>query len=349
LALTNTEDLTIAGAVNGGRAVTLSVQGGLALGSGILSSTGRMTLNTSGAITDQAGSIAAGTLTGSASGLAQFGGTAPGATASIGTLAAFKVNAGTLALADSVPLTVTGPLSADEIGVSARGSIVLVGGTVTTLGLPVAQQLGGQPAGPGSFFQVLAGPDGTGQFVQLGATTIVPSNGIAPTLRIQVPDTGGSIVLNDLVGPAANLVLATQSGSMNGNINVASLNVIGTTGSANLFGTVAGITGQAAAPISNITPAINSNYLLNLCVIMAPTCGGALPPGFTDLNPQLLLPEEDQLTETAIASGAVRLFLLLGQPLLAAVTPECRTVGSLETLTTDCGELLLPNISDRDY
>ena len=82
---------------------------------------------------------------------------------------------------------------------------------------------------------------------------------------------------------------------------------------------------------------------------MAPTCGGVIPTDLGALNPELLLPDTEELLASTTASAAVRLFLLLGQPLIAAVAAECHTVGSLETLTTDCGELLLPNISDRDY
>jgi hypothetical protein len=332
--------------VNGGSAVALTVQGGLMLASGALSSTGTMVLNVAGPITDQAGAISANTLTGTAVGLAQFGGSAPGAVASVGTLDGFAVQAGTLMLADSEPLTMGGLISADDLAITARGSIVLSGGTIVTLGLPLAQQLGAAPTAPGSFLQVLPGNNGTGTFVQLGITTIDPPNGVTPTLRIEVPN-GGTIALSDLVGPSSNLILSDLGGPIGGVIDVNSLHVLGTGGSANLFGTVDGIDNQRAAAISFIAPAINSNYLLNLCVIMSSVCGG-LPINVTDEDPELLDPAESQLTAT-LASAIAQLQLFFTQPLVAGVAPECRVVGTLATLTDQCMDIILPNISDRDY
>jgi hypothetical protein len=305
-----------------------------------------MVLNVAGAITDGAGAISAGTLTGTAVGLAQFGGSAPGAIASIGTLNDFAVQTGTLMLADSRPLTMAGLISADDLAITARGSIVLAGGTIATLGLPLSGQLGATPAAPGSFLQVLPGPDGTGTFVQLGVTTIDPPNGVTPTLRIDVPN-GGTIALSDLVGPSANLILSDVGGPMGGVIDVASLHVLGSGGSANLFGTVDGIDTQRAAAISFISPAVNQNYLLNLCVIMSPICGG-VPINVPGQDPELLTPAEDQLTAT-VAAAIAQLQLFFTRPLVSGVAPECRAVGTLATLTDQCMDIILPNITDRDY
>jgi len=405
--MSDAEALTVSGPVTDTSlaGVALNAAGALTLAGNL--SAPNVALVASGAIVQQSGTFTAGSLTASASGVASFGGNS--SIAAVGTLGPVAVQSGTFALTDSDALRINGPLSADDIAVSATGTMVLAGGTITTLGLPLAQQFGAQPAAPGSFLQVLPGSGGTAQFVQLGVTVIDPPNGVVPTLRIQVADSGGSITLNDLVGLTANLVLANFSGPNSGIIDVGSLSVIGATGLANLFGSVAGNTGPTAARISVITPAINSNYLLNDCVIMAATCGAAIPtppggppiaggppgtqappgsgvaptlpgtetppgsgvspgsgvtpltliPGLTGLDPQLLLPpdtlgqgfqpgEDEIAADPASSEAAVRLGL--GQPLIAGVAPpECRSLGSLDTLTSDCLDLILPNISDRDY
>ena len=91
------------------------------------------------------------TLSGSALHLAEFA-----TNASVGTLGAFTVTGSDFVLNNSGPLTIAGPLSAQYIAITALGQVTLAG-TIATMGVPVAQQSGVQPAAAGSFIDVLPG------------------------------------------------------------------------------------------------------------------------------------------------------------------------------------------------
>ena len=80
------------------------------------------------------------------------------------------------------------------------------------------------------------------------------------------------------MAPGANLVLGLGTGTATGTMEVGGLLVLGQAGSANLFGSVAGVTTQAAAALGRILPAINANYTFNDCVIGLAACGAPTPP-----------------------------------------------------------------------
>jgi hypothetical protein len=76
-----------------------------------------------------------------------------------------------------------------------------------------------------------------------------------------------------LNAPNSWLILDLPTGKAAGNVFVGALDVSYTVpGSANLFGTIAGIAGGPAAAAGNIQPAVNNNYLFNGCVIGAAVC-----------------------------------------------------------------------------
>jgi hypothetical protein len=75
-------------------------------------------------------------------------------------------------------------------------------------------------------------------------------------------------------------------GSIIGNIAVRQLGLSGSGGSAMLTGSVQGIPGPGAAAISIITPRLQSQYLLNNCVIGSPNC--ILLPPVVPVQPQLV-------------------------------------------------------------
>ena len=170
------------------------------------------------------------------------------------------------------------PVSADFLTITATGRMTLAG-NINTIGAPLSAQSGPTPAPNGSTLQVLAGPSGAGpvaQFVQIGTSIISDPPGT--TLRIQLPATGGTARFANLQGTGANLVLGLGTGSATGNMDVGGLLVLGTGGSADLFGSVAGVTTQRAAALAQIIPAINQAYTFNDCTIGAPFCGTPLPP-----------------------------------------------------------------------
>jgi hypothetical protein len=199
----------------------------------------------------------------------------------------------------------------------------------------VGAEGGAAPDASGSDFLV----EGTnGSFLQTGIATIDGLNGSPATVRIDIPALG-AITLAGLNVPGGNLILSSPGGVLTGNLAVGNLLVLGTTGSSNLFGSVQGITGPAAAAVAQIQPAINDAYLLNDCVIASPVCGqiGGLT-GIGDLTqtPLLLLPDQD-IDQLALASQT-------------SVQPLVIDLSFPPTLPGEANpEIVLPNVSSRDY
>ena len=326
LTIADGQALAVAGPVSAGT-LNISTPGGISF-SGTTTAT-TVSLAAGGQITQPSGTFTATTLNGNANGLAQFGGntgtqrgTTQAPTASVTTLGNFTVrNGGTLALVSNTPLTIAGQLSSTYIAVASRSSMTLADGSaIVTTGLPPASQGGANPSAPGSYLQVLPDPQtGTGVFQQLGTSSIVALNGTPATLRIQIPD-GGTILLNNLYGPGSNVVLGTGvGGEASGTVTLGNLFVAGQSGGARLFGSVAGENGFVAAQRSFINPNFNPRYTLNDCPIQSVSCTSVA----SFLSPKSFLRTQPFLTLNLLT-------------LAAAPDP-------------DDPELLLPNISDRDY
>ncbi|MGH7119446.1 MAG: beta strand repeat-containing protein [Acetobacteraceae bacterium] len=328
--LTDIVGLTVLGSVTDPTGIDLVVApGSLAIGSGgnagTLQSAGTVNLQVpDGSITLPNGSLIAGTLSGAAAGLADFG------TEDVTMLGSFAVSgaAGELALTSTVPLTISGPVSAAFLDVAAPGTLTL-SGTILTTGLPLADQSGTNPALPGSVLQVLSG----GVFQELGTSVIAPLGAGDATVRIQLPGAGGLASFANLEAGATNLVLALGPGQATGTMRVGGLLVIGTGGSANLFGSVDGISGLRAAGAARIEPAINTKYLFNGCVIQTTVCSATLvqvPQG----SPNLL------------ATGG-------GPSLLASATLPSVVLMTIPAEVgetwTDAGGFPLPNIARLDF
>jgi hypothetical protein len=305
---------------------------------------------TDGGITE-AGSITTALLTGSSVGSATL--TQDNA---VGTLGPFNVSGGSLALLDATPLTIAGPIAANFLTITATGQMTLAG-NIATIGAPLAQQSGPDPAPGGSTLQVLASAgSGAAQFIQTGVVTLTdPPN---TTLRIQLPTTGtgGSASFADLIGVDANLVLALGSGTAAGNVQVGGLLVLGQGGAANLFGSVAGNATATAATVAQISPAVSPNYTFNLCTIGVVTCGAPpiTPPSsppVPPVSPPIVTATNPPMTQSVFGG----LFAFLPGPFLPAV--PALTAPILIVLPTPpllSGQLapddvVPPNISFEDY
>ena len=93
------------------------------------------------------------------------------------------------------------------------------------------------------------------------------------TVRIDVPGNGGQIFFDPPFAPQVFLVLDTGvGGRSSGTLDVGGLLVLGTGGSATLFGTVDGFGGFGAAAVSQISPRVDAAYTFNGCVIATATC-----------------------------------------------------------------------------
>ncbi len=280
---------------------------------------GTLDFTINGTIQRTSGRFVVGTLTGSAQTLADFG------TASVITnLGSISVVGSQLAIDNSVPITVSGPLSLEYFRISAATQITL-SGDITTTGITAAGQglsgnlslinptaLAGALPATGSYFQVTDAGSGA-TFTQIGTVNLVPLNGTIATLRIQLPQSGGSIVLNDLNAPSADLVLFTQGGTARGTVNAAALILVGRSGAAEFNGLIDGLGGAAAASKAQIGPEPNATYRFNSCPIGSVNCV---------LAPISTVPPTNPLRNISI--GAVR-------------------------SVQDDSDLTLPNVSDEDY
>ncbi|HYZ61104.1 MAG TPA: hypothetical protein VE650_01520, partial [Acetobacteraceae bacterium] len=319
LALTSSGSLTDTGPLTAPALMTLTAGGPIQLAGAV--SAGTLNFLTADSIAQTGGFLAADTLSGSAAGTAQFGVENP---AAVGTLGA--TSASSLTLVSQRPLVVTGPLAAATLDVSAPASLTLQGGTLLT----------------NNAVLTVTPLEGAAALVQTGTTSVALVSGTTGALRLNLPANGGTLTLNDLQAGAMNLVLNLGSGIATGNLVANNLQVIGAGGSASLFGTVAGQTGFAAAAASTISPQFDANYQLNLCAISSITCGVTppLPPTpivtFTPV-PQIASLVPKSFLESTLG-GVFKPYLF---------TADLITIGIVRDPSDP--ELLLPNISDRDY
>jgi filamentous hemagglutinin family protein len=286
---------------------------------------------TGGTFTQGNGNIVAGILTGDLTGSASFG-TGNGV-ASVVELGGFNVGQASLVLNDSDGLIINGNVTAGILQLTAVASVTLDNSTITTAGAPLNQQLGANPSAEGSNITVLADPNGRAQFVQVGAITLQSFQGDRATLRIDLPATGGTMQFSGFSAPNGTLILSFGPGRATGTLNVGALQVIRSTGSSNLFGSVGGVTGGPAASVATITPTVDPDDLFNNCVIGAALCSG-IPELPTDVNLQPGVSAQAAFEGTGDLQAVPALPpLYIVQSVLWPADPDVQ----------------LPNISDRDY
>ncbi len=310
---------------------------------------------TGGAVRQVSGLFQAGTLSGSANGVATFGPDDPGPVAAIGTLAGFSVTGGTLSLVDSVPLRVTGTVSAAELLLSAPGTLALSDLSLRTGALsPASAQTGGSggAVSPGAVLAVQPDAGGAARLLQSGTMTVAPVDGASTaTVRLVLPQGGGQASLAALSAPAATLVLVPGGGSVTGSVAVGGLLVLGGAGSVTLTGSVGGLNGAAAAGAGSVSPLPAPAYALNGCEIglaclVAPTLPPQVAPdgsiGIVVSTPAAIIAALQAATEGGLlavtAQDVLRPDRTLNGILSLSIVPD----------VTD-PDLLLPNISDQDY
>jgi hypothetical protein len=306
--------------------IAITTAGDLVLNGNI--STPSLQIDANGTITRAGGTLTVGTVSGSALHLADFG-----TNAQISTLGAFSVTGSEFALSTNVPLTITGPLSAEFIRIRAPGQVML-NGTIATQGVPLALQSGAQPADPGSYIDVLPVRVSTGnlagRFVATDNAAIVPLGASTATLRISAQGAGGQIAFGTLSAPRVFLVLDTaRGGRSSGTVNVDGLLVLGTGGDAKLFGTIGGVGGIEASAEARIDPGIDPAYTMNGCAI-----------GFSCI---LAISAENLPQVYSVLSDA-RATSPLSPPVLVAVPQFPVPLGWLSS-----PDVVPPNIAGPDY
>ena len=220
---------------------------------------GTLSLVSNGTIIRSGGVLSVGTLTGSAIHLADFG------TASwIAVLGNYSVTGSVLLLDNAIPLTIQGTVQTEFFAISATGSMVW-SGNIVTLGVAAGQS-------GGSTLSVVADANGKAVFQQIGVTSVLPLNGTIATLKINLPSVGGTLVLNNLSAPAADLVVFNPGGSTSGSANLAGLIVVGRQGGTDLAGMIGTATSATAVPPPTTLSAPEPSYRTDACAQGTAAC-----------------------------------------------------------------------------
>ena len=220
---------------------------------------GTLSLVSNGTIVRSAGSFDVGTLTGSAVHLADFG-----AASNIAVLGNYSVTGSVLLLDNAAPLTIQGTVQTEFFAIAATGSMTLAG-NIVTLGVATGQS-------GGSTLSVSADASGNALFQQIGVSSILPLNGNIATVKITLPAVGGTIVLNNLSAPSADLVVFNPGGTTSGSANVAGLVVMGRQGGTDLSGAIGGATSASATPTTTTLSNPESSYRMNACTVGSVSC-----------------------------------------------------------------------------
>lgn len=220
---------------------------------------GTLSLISNGTIIRSGGAFTVGTLTGSAIHLADFG-----AASWINVLGDYSVTGSVLLLDNAVPLTIQGTVRTEFFNISATGSMVW-SGNIVTLGVASGQS-------GGSTLTVVPDAGGNAVFQQIGVTSILPLNGTIATLKINLPAVGGTIVLNNLSAPAADLVVFNPGGAPSGTANLAGLLVVGRQGGTDLAGAIGTATSATAVPPATTLSSPEPGYRTDGCTVGTVTC-----------------------------------------------------------------------------
>jgi hypothetical protein len=197
--------------------------------------------------------------------------------------------------AASIELRAANDLSVDSVTFAASnirgqagGAVSLVGGTYKADGGVVLF------SSSGSFTQTLktafqskvAAIDTTGRGIDtLGS--VVSSDATADTIaRIGQSGGGANISLESVSNADLVMLLNAGIGKVGGRVDVQQLGVFGTNGSADMNGTVRGVTGQGAGQLVVKVQQPDNNYRFNDCAMGSPTCVAI--PAITPVAPRAI-------------------------------------------------------------
>ncbi len=279
-----TGTLTVNGVLTA-NAVAISTTGGIVI-PGTVQDANSVSLITSGSILET-GTLIADLLTGSAGGAVSLTGNAAGTSNQVLQLGTFT--AGGFVLNDGSNLLISGTETAPYIAIN-------VGGNAITLANGARLVTGGTTRPPGVVTTFPTASNSTvgafltaAGFTQQGNSFVSGIGGGPSIVRVDVTGAGNtSFDLNGgLSGPATWLILGLDTGQATGNVFVQSLDVLrlGATGSTTLTGSVAGLSGPAAAGAAGIQPTPNSNFRFNSCPIHSVNCVLLPTQGLPTANP----------------------------------------------------------------
>ncbi len=282
-----TPAITIAGTVASGTGNAMTIDtpnGGVALDAkaNLAAPAGQMTINTATGIVAP-GTISAGKLAVKATDAAASI-TLSGAN-TIGTLSAASLAGGIFSLNNTASLTISGNITAPLLGITTAGTLKVGDGVVITTNGATRAAQGASATLPdaeinnfsghtvGSFLQVTSA-GGAPSRIETGSITVLPFSLPQATLDFVLPTPeAGTISIGQLAGKTTDLILVSRNrGIVTGTVDVAGLLVLGTGGKSDLFGSVGGLEGQAAANKANIAPRPSADYRFNACPITSVNC-----------------------------------------------------------------------------
>jgi hypothetical protein len=296
--INNTLDVTAGGNVVqsagslSAQTATLSSGGNMTL-SGTTSVADQLDLIATGNITHAGGALSAGTLVGSAGSLASFG-----AITDIGTLGSFIMADSLFMLTNAGDLTITGPVVANAVSISAQGVITLAGSANGGLFITgtIASPTATKPSAVDSVITSTGAAGATPSIVQNG-TFLVNSGANAATYLGNASQPGTLFLYTSPSGtmnfaantngsifaPSIDLVLAAgPAGVVTGNLDLRHLEVLSAY-SVNLNGTINNVPGPTAAGGGSAFPFPQPNFRFNACPIGSVNCTilpiEALPEG----------------------------------------------------------------------
>jgi hypothetical protein len=329
-ALSDGASLAINGTVNGGATANIAVNGALTVNGmllantigidatggiairGIVQDANSVSLISGASIDGTGGTLIADLLSGSAAGSV----TLTGSGNQVLQLGSFTT-ASSFVLNDATELLISGPLTAGYISINTgsrqisfgNGAMIAAGGFARPSGV-VTNLPSASTTTSGAYLTA-------GGFIQRGDGFVVGLGGGPNILRIDVSGSGNIIfdAAGGLHGPATWLILGIDSGRATGNVAVKSFDIarLGSGGSAELTGSVNGLTGPSAASAAAIRPSPSSDFRFNSCAVHSVNC--------------VLLPTEGVPTANPLNDISIGSF----------VNPD------------DQDDLLLPIVSDRDY
>jgi hypothetical protein len=234
------------------------------------------------------------------------------------------ISGNTLTITAPGAVTLAGSLSGNKIVVSGPGDSPA--GSVTLLpGVVIATGSAGSFLHTQAFATLPTRANGTAgayfytaNFVESGGFTVTGlGNSTASTLRIDSVGDVAFDLTNGLNGPGTTLIMdVLGTGTVTGNVAMKGLFVgypEGITASMDLSGSVDGMTGDAAAQAAAIAPQQNTHFRFNSCAIASVNC--------------IVIPVQSV------------------PPMNAA---QDLNIGNFRD-SDDDSDLLLPNVSDKDY
>jgi hypothetical protein len=154
---------------------------------------------------------------------------------------------------------------------TTSGSEQLSAGTLIKLGGTSFTQNGTLTIGPSTpVFEIETG-SGLTQ-ANLGCNQCTVPADVITFANIGNQNAFGPIAFQNLSAPQTNVLIWAGAGTVTGSINVKGLGIAGTGGSADLTGTINGVSSTAAANVASKGPKPDNAYRINDCAIGTSNC-----------------------------------------------------------------------------